>query len=165
MNAVAFPEQESVTGIKPQQTVSEIQGHFAAEQKSLLGHLRMVSDIARNYENCGAQTAELIRAGNLGLIHALEYYEPGNAEQFAGYAARCIRQHIERFLTARQRHHEAAEPAAHYAATPHRPRKPAGKESGNQGIYVVRAYIESRIGELRRSVHAGHRPGCGGLCD
>lgn len=160
MTGVAYLQQESIRE-------SAMQKHFAAEQKSLLGHLRMVADITKDYGSSGVETAELIRAGNLGLIHALEHYEPVNAELFSGYAARCIRQHIERFLTSRN-HLKAAEPAPMYAASSIRNRHAtdaAGKQSSNQGIYVVRAYIESRIGELRRSVHSGIRPSFSGLYD
>lgn len=166
MTGVAYLQQDFLHGLEPQQSSSAMQKHFAAEQKSLLGHLRMVADIARNYETGGVQPAELVRAGNLGLIHALEHYEPGNSEYFSGYAARCIRQHIERFLATRQQRHQAAEQMAHYDVSPSQQHKSiAAKQAGNQSIYVVRTYIESRIGELRRSVHASIRPEFGALYD
>lgn len=160
MTGVAYLEQEP-----PQ---AAVQKYFAAEQKSLLGHLRMVADIAKDYASSGVESAELIRAGNLGLIHALEHYEPGNAELFSGYAARCIRQHIERLLVTRKPCYQADEPEAAYSAVSRQSRRATdglGKQAGHQGIYVVRAYIESRIGELRRSVHGGSRHGLGSAYD
>lgn len=138
---------------------------FGAEQKMLIRHLRMVANIARQYAYRGVDGVELIRAGNLGLIHAMEHFQLGRTEHFSGYAEMCVRQHIERLIADQRKYPEAAQavpqyavPADHHAAT-------GAGAPAQQGIYVVRAFIENRINELRRPRHVEFSPEFSGLYD
>ena len=60
--------------------------------------LSLVDNIAMHYINRGVELPDLIKEGNLGLTHALENFELEGGSRFSTYAARCIRQNIERAI-------------------------------------------------------------------
>ncbi|MBY0578274.1 MAG: RNA polymerase sigma factor RpoS [Burkholderiales bacterium] len=74
------------------------QGDFEARQKMIERNLRLVVKIARHYVNRGVALLDLIEEGNLGLIHALEKFDPELGFRFSTYATWWIRQNIERAI-------------------------------------------------------------------
>ncbi|MGH8744173.1 MAG: RNA polymerase sigma factor RpoS [Burkholderiales bacterium] len=74
------------------------QGDFRARQKMIVHNLRLVVNIAKHYVYRGMALLDLIEEGNLGLIHALEKFDPERGFRFSTYATWWIRQNIERAI-------------------------------------------------------------------
>jgi RNA polymerase nonessential primary-like sigma factor len=75
-----------------------VQGDFAARQKMIEHNLRLVVNVAKHYMNRGMPFLDLIEEGNIGLMHALEKFDPERGFRFSTYATWWIRQSIERAI-------------------------------------------------------------------
>ncbi len=73
-------------------------GDESGRKKMITCNLRLVVKIARRYLGRGLPLPDLIEEGNLGLIHAVEKFDPERGFRFSTYATWWIRQNIERAL-------------------------------------------------------------------
>lgn len=75
-----------------------LRGCDASRKRMIESNLRLVVKIARRYVNRGLALLDLIEEGNLGLIRAVEKYDPERGFRFSTYATWWIRQTIERAI-------------------------------------------------------------------
>ena len=74
------------------------QGDPQARQTLIERNLRLVVYIARRFENTGINIEDLISIGTIGLIKAINTYQPAKNIKLATYASRCIENEILMFL-------------------------------------------------------------------
>src|SRR5205807_8381054 len=74
------------------------EGDSAARDHLVRANLRLVVNIARGYSGKGLGLQDLIEEGNLGLLRAVEGFDPGMGTRFSTYASYWIKQSIKRAL-------------------------------------------------------------------
>ncbi len=75
-----------------------LQGNEKSRKRMIESNLRLVVKIARRYMNRGLPLLDLIEEGNLGLMRAVEKFDPERGFRFSTYATWWIRQTIERAI-------------------------------------------------------------------
>ncbi len=78
-------------------------GDLAARNELVEANLRFVIDVAKDYQDRGLSLAELISAGNVGLITAAERFDGNKGFKFISYAVWGIRQAIQQALGEQRR--------------------------------------------------------------
>ncbi len=73
-------------------------GDESARNKMVNSNLRLVISIIKRYQHLGVQIEDLIEEGNIGLMRAVEKYDPDKGYRFSTYAAYWIRQFVTRAI-------------------------------------------------------------------
>lgn len=89
-HALLTPEQEVELSLRVRR------GDEEARRRMIESNLRLVVKIARVYTGRGVPLLDLIEEGNLGLMHAVEKFDPARGCRFSTYATWWIRQAVER---------------------------------------------------------------------
>ena len=71
-----------------------VNGDMQAREKLILHNLRLVSHIVRKYYGTAKNQEDLISIGTIGLVKAVDSFNPTNGARFATYAAKCIQNEI-----------------------------------------------------------------------
>jgi RNA polymerase primary sigma factor len=79
------------------------QGDKQARQRMIKANLRLVVGIARDYEGNGLPLLDLISEGNLGLMRAVERFDPAKDKKLSTCGSRWINHSIKRALARRSR--------------------------------------------------------------
>ena len=69
-------------------------GDMAAREKLILHNLRLVAHIVRKYYGAAKNSEDLVSIGTIGLVKAVDSFDPKNGARFATYGAKCIQNEI-----------------------------------------------------------------------
>lgn len=95
-------EIKNIPLLKPEEEIELAKkvkkGDRRAKEKMIRSNLRLVISIAKRYSYLGVPILDLIEEGNLGLMKAVEKYNPKRGYRFSTYAAWWIKQYITRAI-------------------------------------------------------------------
>jgi RNA polymerase primary sigma factor len=91
--ALLTPEEEKTLGWR---IIND--GCMQSKERMIKANLRLVIAISKNYVNRGLTLPDLIEEGNIGLIRAVEGFDPAQGARFSTYASWWIKQAIKRTL-------------------------------------------------------------------
>jgi len=134
-------------------------GDSRAREEMIKANLRLVVKIAREYEDYGVPLLDLINEGNIGLMKAVERFDPAKGAKLSTYAAWWIKQAIRRALsnqskTIRLPVH-VGDKLVHMRRAAVRLHEELGREPTDDELAKALETTATRINELR---NAGARP-------
>ena len=86
------PEEEAKCAYKA------LEGDEKAKNELVIRNLRFVVSVAKKYENINAPLLDLVNQGNIGLIKAVNKFDPSNGYKFISYAVWWVRSEIMKYL-------------------------------------------------------------------
>jgi len=130
-------------------------GDAAAREHMIRANLRFVIKIAREYEHLGMPLLDLINEGNIGLMRAVEKFDPAKGGKLSTYAVLWIKQQIRRALasqgkTIRLPIH-VADKIYHLTQAEVRLRHQLGREATDEEIADELDIKVARLAKLRRA--------------
>lgn len=131
------PEEEIELGGRIQN------GDEAAREQMIRSNLRLVVTIAQDYVDLGVPLMDLIAEGNIGLMHAVDRFDPGRGAKLSTYAAQWIKQAIKRALAEQSR---TVRVPSQMAAKVTRLRRVSAQLSGELGREATDDEISEELG-------------------
>jgi RNA polymerase primary sigma factor len=95
-------EYPLLTAEEERELARKIQGAdwdaWEARDRMIRSNLRLVISVAKRYQNRGLTLSDLVEEGNVGLVHAVEKFDPQMETRFSTYATWWIRQAVRRAI-------------------------------------------------------------------
>lgn len=107
-------------------------GDMEARAVLARSHLRFVVNVAKKFQNQGLPLADLISEGNLGMLHAIERFDPDQGYHFISYAVWWIRQSIMKALGEKSRSIRLPQNRANELVQIEKTRKALASKSGQE---------------------------------
>jgi RNA polymerase primary sigma factor len=137
-------------------------GCLQSKERMIKANLRLVIAISKNYVNRGLTLPDLIEEGNIGLIRAVEGFDPAQGARFSTYASWWIKQAIKRTLiNAVQPIHIPAymvELIARWKQTNRKLEERLGRQPTIQELATEMGLPVKKLLIVRRAVKAYHAP-------
>jgi RNA polymerase primary sigma factor len=133
-------------------------GNKKAREQMIKANLRLVVKIARDYEDLGLPLLDLISEGNIGLMKAVERFDPAKGGKLSTYASWWIKQAIKRALTNQSKTIRLPVHLADKIARMRRAelrlqeelgREPADEELGEELGFTARRVAQMRMAAIR----------------
>ncbi len=144
-----------------------LQGEADAREEMIQCNLRLVVSIAKSYSNCGLMLLDVIAEGNLGLLKAVERYNPESGRRFSTYASWWIKQTIRRALSSKVKNVRVptymAEMVSRWKRVSSELAQELHRAATPEEIADEMALNEERAGAVQKAIGAGHSSSFSGM--
>ena len=144
-----------------------LQGEADAREEMIQCNLRLVVSIAKSYSNCGLMLLDVIAEGNLGLLKAVERFNPESGRRFSTYASWWIKQTIRRALSSKVKNVRVptymAEMVSRWKRVSSELAQELHRAATPEEIADEMALNEERAGAVQKAIGAGHSSSFSGM--